>query len=81
MPFIASLGKRPCNDCRVIPPAGDRIYLGEHTGMVWCERCAELHLYRVPGDETPPPSRLTFPKTWQAFAPPNVRAWHERGEE
>ena len=80
MPFIASLGKRPCNDCRVIPPVGERIYLGDHTGMVWCERCAAEKLHRVPG-EPEPPKVLQFPKTWQAFAPPSVRAWHERGEE
>jgi len=78
MPFIASLGKRPCNDCRVIPPAGERIYQGDVTGMVWCERCAADTLHRVPGEDAPP-SRLTFPATWQAFAPPSVRAWHERG--
>lgn len=77
MPFITSLGRRPCNDCRRVPVKGSQVYQGEHTGMIWCLPCASSALHKTPGAaETPRGSVL--PAGWARFQAAAVQAWTER---
>ena len=80
MPFITSLGRRPCNDCRRVPVKGSQVYQGEHTGMVWCESCAEATLHKTPDVETPAAARV-LPSSWTKIGPAAVPSWFERGED
>lgn len=64
MPFIASLGRRGCNDCRIIVPQGQPVYLGT-TGMLWCPACAAANLGVTMDAAAPPAPRVTsVTQTW-----------------
>ena len=42
-----------CNRCRQTPDLGAPLYIGEHTGACWCERCAAEVLGQSPGGPVP----------------------------
>ena len=79
MPWITSLGRRPCNDCRTVAPTGESVYLGT-TGMIWCHGCATTHLHVTPETDAPPVSGVRFPESWERFKPSPPPSWHERDE-
>lgn len=80
MPFIASLGRKPCNACRKVTPAGQQVYQGDHTGMIWCLACAESGLHKTPEVTQPTPARV-LPSSWTRIGPQAVPSWFERGED
>lgn len=78
MPFITSLGRRPCNACRKVTPQGGTVYQGEHTGMTWCCECAASTLHKTPdATETAAPSRV-LPASWGRFKPAAVPVYGEK---
>lgn len=80
--FITSLGRRSCNDCRVIVPQGQPVYQGA-TGMLWCPACAAANLGVTMDAAAPPTPRVTPPGSWQRFAAPTNwtrPTWTEREE-
>lgn len=81
MPFIASLGRRPCNACRKVPPAGETIYQGDITGMTWCLACADKTLHIRPSAEDAPRPARVLPSSWARFGPETRPSWFERGED
>ena len=77
MPFITSLGRRPCNVCRKVTPKGGTVYQGEHTGMVWCCECAASTLHKTP-DATETATSRVLPSSWGRFKPAAVPVYGEK---
>jgi hypothetical protein len=89
MPFRQATGRETCNDCRSRIDLGAPVYVGDVTGMRWCESCAAANLGRTV--EGPVPAVLglrgmdsiregieALARKYQWETP---RSWHERGEE
>jgi hypothetical protein len=47
MPFRLGSGRDCCNDCRRKIDLGAPVYVGDLTGMRWCEACAAANLGRT----------------------------------
>ena len=77
MPFITSLGRRPCNVCRKVTPKGGTVYQGEHTGMTWCLDCAASTLHKTPDATETPAAARVLPSSWGRFKPAAVPVYGE----
>jgi tRNA G26 N,N-dimethylase Trm1 len=88
MPFRQATGRETCNDCRKKLDLGAPVYVGDITGMKWCEACAAEMGRTVDG----PVPRVTalggmagiregleaLARKYRFTPPPS---WNERGEE